>query len=916
MKWPRTIRVVAALFALHGASSAQCLEYSRGFGVPDGVQGIVRTMATYDDGHGNALYLGGTIVGAGDVQARGIVKWDGQSWSPVGGGLTTNTSAYVNTMVVFDDGHGPQLIVGGAFTHAGGTNAVNVARWDGTSWSALGDGFNYAVQSLCVYDDGSGPALYAGGFFTQSGSTLVNRIARWNGTHWSPLAAGPSGDVNQGVYSMAVYDEGYGPSLFIGGLFTIAGGLGANHDVRWDGTHFSTLGAVANGILGYPVNALAVFDDGHGPALYVGGNFDNAGGLPAKRVAKWDGSTWSDVGGGLDGGLLNTVTALAAFDDGSGSALYAGGNFTIAGGASVSNIAKWNGASWTPLGSGVGDSYAFALAGFDDGTGPALFVGGTFTTAGGISARQVARWKNASWSAITIPVPGGPNGPVYALKTFNDGGGNALFVAGNFTRAGTVSANRIARWRNGMWTPLGAGLDGDVYALGVYNDGTGVALYAGGAFTTSGGSSVQRVAKWNGASWVPLGSGVDAPVRAFEVFNDGSGTALYAGGDFANAGGVPARGVARWKSATWSDAGGGVDGVQSTYSVRALIAFNGGGVSALYAGGTFTGAGGNPANNLARWDGSNWWPVGASPDGSVSSFAVFDFGGSPALFVGGAFHYFGAQASRGVAVWSSGAWWSLGSGLDGTVTSLCAFDDGAGLALYAGGSFASGDPGQVADRLAKWNGTAWLPLGSGLDGTPNALAAFQDASYGKGLYAAGFFYSAGALASTFFAEWRACTHAIETFCFGDGSLAACPCGVSGAEGRGCQNSAHTGGAKLETLGTTNPDTLVLRSSGELPHVLSIFAQSDLVNAASTFGDGWLCLNGTLTLFVKQASSGIASAPSTGDPSMSARSAQLGDVLTPGSTRYYQTYYRDPNLAFCPQPVGDSWNVSNGVKVTW
>jgi hypothetical protein len=35
------------------------------------------------------------------------------------------------------------------------------------------------------------------------------------------------------------------------------------------------------------VSGLAVYDDGSGPALYVGGHFDGAGGVPSRNIAKW-----------------------------------------------------------------------------------------------------------------------------------------------------------------------------------------------------------------------------------------------------------------------------------------------------------------------------------------------------------------------------------------------------------------------------------------------------------------------------------------------------------------------------------------------------------------------------------------------------------------------------------------------------
>ena len=72
--------------------------------------------------------------------------------------------------------------------------------------------------------------------------------------------------------------------------------------------------------------AMAVFDDGSGggPALYAGGG-SIAGGVVVNHVAKWDGSSWSSLGGGMN----NAVHALAVFDDGSGGgpALYAGGGY-------------------------------------------------------------------------------------------------------------------------------------------------------------------------------------------------------------------------------------------------------------------------------------------------------------------------------------------------------------------------------------------------------------------------------------------------------------------------------------------------------------------------------------------------------------------------------------------------------------
>src|SRR6185436_2279204 len=112
------------------------------------------------------------------------------------------------------------------------------------------------------------------------------------------------------------------------------------------------------------INALEVFDDGSGTALYAGGDFTAAGDFLANHIARWDGNTWAAVSSG--NGMNGIVYALLSFDDGIvGPALYAGGNFTAAGGTSANGVARWDGSAWSPLGGGT-DGAAIALRAFDD----------------------------------------------------------------------------------------------------------------------------------------------------------------------------------------------------------------------------------------------------------------------------------------------------------------------------------------------------------------------------------------------------------------------------------------------------------------------------------------------------------------------------------------------------------------------
>jgi len=376
---------------------------------------------------------------------------------------------------------------------------------------------------------------------------------------WSTLE-GPFGEGTSGtVRALAVYNDGTGSALYVGGLFETAGGVVVNNIAKWDGTTWSALAGPSGTGTDAVVIALTVFDDGGGPALYAGGSFTTAGGVEVNHVARWDGSGWSDLSGPAGTGVGGSfVKVLTSFDDGTGPALYAGGQFTTAGGLEAGQIARWDGQEWSaltgPSGNGVDGFGPDALAIFDDGGGADLYVGGWFTSAGGLTANYIARWDGTEWSTLDYPTGTGMGGPVSALATFDDSAGHGLIAGGFFQLAGGVTANRIAKWDGSSWSPLatpsGNGTNGSVEDLAVLNCGDSPALYAGGGFTTAGGLAANRIAKWDGAAWSdlsgPSGNGVDDFVNALMVFNDDGGASLIAGGTFGAAGGGVASRIARW----------------------------------------------------------------------------------------------------------------------------------------------------------------------------------------------------------------------------------------------------------------------------------------------------------------------------------------------------------------------------------
>jgi trimeric autotransporter adhesin len=376
-------------------------------------------------------------------------------------------------------------------------------QWDGAiGQPGMDDDLDplVGVYALTVYDDGTGPALYAGGRFTHAGGQEVNHIARWNPdtSEWLPLGSGVDGEMDfPRVDALTVFDG----ELIAGGVFTHAGAQPASYIAAWNGESWSPLGDGIGGI-SPSVLSLAVFDDGTGPALYVGGNFSHTGDQQeVNHIAKWDGSSWSPLGEQFHEGFQGTsVRALTVFDDGTGPALYAGGRFLrqmLMFDTPLNAIAKWNPDTllWSPLGSGM-DWITFprvhALTVFDDGagTGPALYAGGRFNTAGGVPANFIAEWDGNQWS----PLDAGMNDKVFALTVFDDGSGDgpALYAGGMFSTAGGLPASRIAKWDGETWSALGKGLGGLVHALTVFDDG----LYVGGRFTTAGGEDANHIAKW------------------------------------------------------------------------------------------------------------------------------------------------------------------------------------------------------------------------------------------------------------------------------------------------------------------------------------------------------------------------------------------------------------------------------------
>lgn len=119
-----------------------------------------------------------------------------------------------------------------------------------------------------------------------------------------------------------------------------------------------------------------------------GGHFSFAGDGQANNIACWDSVSWSALGSGngIDGGYLR-VNALTVY----GNQLIAAGNFSTAGDQLANNIAAWEGASWSAMGSGT-DYDVSALTAYDN----KLVAGGNFSIAGGKVSARLATWSKTA----------------------------------------------------------------------------------------------------------------------------------------------------------------------------------------------------------------------------------------------------------------------------------------------------------------------------------------------------------------------------------------------------------------------------------------------------------------------------------------------------------------------------------------
>lgn len=527
------------------------------------VDGVVR--AAVPDGQGG-WFIGGDfrkVGGKGRVTLAQITSTGAVStWNP-------KTDGVVNALALTPNG----LVVGGAFTTVNGLSAPNLALVN-ASTGALAPGWkptpNLAVRALAS----DGGSVYVGGDFTSINGASRSRLVRLAAATGATETAF-TGTASGGVRALAVSRAA--GVLYAGGDFTSASGAGSSSARSRIAAYSTSTGAVTSfaPAANASVQALAVDSSGR---VYAGGLFTTVGGTARGYLAQLlPTGALGSLNAALSGchvrhetkyahGLPPCTPEVSALSV-TGNTLYVGGRFGASGSAERHDAAAFALAdgsltAWNPV---PGDR-PLALA----SSASAVFLGGDFTSVGGLVRRGLAALDATTGAGVTS-FRADANEYVEAMIRSTDG--TRLFIGGNFTMVQGQARSYFAAIDTATGLVVGTvkpTFNRSILTL-AYSSG---AVYAGGQFTKVNGVARGHAAKINAATgaldtaWVANTTGPSGALRqngmvmGVEATPDGS--KVFLGGPFTTVNGTSVAGGLAVVSGTTGQLGprqlGGVRG--------------------------------------------------------------------------------------------------------------------------------------------------------------------------------------------------------------------------------------------------------------------------------------------------------------------------------------------------------------------
>ncbi len=668
---------------------------------------------------GTNLYVGlGVSVTQGEVW-----KWDGSSWTQIGGdGLNNSWSPSIGYAV-----YSLEYIGGKLYAGLGGSTA-EVWEYSGSSWTRIGArNFNgawavNATQVLSMTNDGSN--LYVG----LSGAAGVGEVWRWSGSAWTKLGGGTGlngswGNTIESVRSL---------KHFGGNLYAGTGDTAGDGDVwKFSGGSWSQIGG--DGLNnGWPGGAIeyVVSMASDGTNLYAGlGGSDGDG-----QVWKFDGSNWSKIGGnGVNSGWTTAqgdMSRTLMFADGK---LYSGLVDISADGLYF----EWDGSSWERLGgAGVNQSwvgYGIMTINVMQAQGGYLYAGAASGADGGALVYQFdgSRWRVVGGAGVNGSWPISDYRQIMSMASYK----GKLYVGTGNIASGARADGDIWEWDGSTWTKVagdGARDSWNVPPVSHFGEVDSMASYDGYLYAGLGAAATDgQVWRYDGSTWEKIASGgingswtnYAENVHSMAVY----GNNLYVGigrstGDAE---------VWKWDGSSWSRVGGkGLNnswdgGPITTESVESLMPYNG----KLYAGlGNTVGDG-----TLWEFDGTDWTKVAG--DGVNGSWVSGQYEKVKSIVVYNGNLYVGLGSTTGDGeVWqlSASGWTKIGgNGTNNswpyTVDEISSFSPYKGK-LYAGTGIGAG----VDAMVYSWGDNLYLESDkASFDTDWHHLAATYDGSTAK-----------------------------------------------------------------------------------------------------------------------------------------------------------------------------------------
>lgn len=284
-----------------------------------------------------------------------ISEWENSQFTALGQGVNSQVHAMCK-------GPNGNIYIAGEFSKAGGLPARMLAQWNGKTWKAM-DGFSYGRINSIVADSNH---LYIAGIFNDINGKEYNSIAKYIKGKWQPLAEGmqllhynPYSSPIANITAMCVHNN----EIYVIGNFDQAGKVLARNIAKWDGNAWSAIGT---GIIGYP-KAIAV---NHTGEIFVSTMQENQSILQQMPLYHWHNNSWDTIALPPYCQQINTIQAY-------GNDLYIGGDFRLDDDSDDMGIAKLNGITWESVEGGIVGTVQ-SLFVYND----TLYVGGNIKSIG------------------------------------------------------------------------------------------------------------------------------------------------------------------------------------------------------------------------------------------------------------------------------------------------------------------------------------------------------------------------------------------------------------------------------------------------------------------------------------------------------------------------------------------------------